>query len=58
MIELLALDLDGTMIDETMVLSDRVRQAVTGAQEQGVIVTLATGRMLASTVPYLSLIHI
>ena len=52
MIELLALDLDGTLIDETMVLSDRVRQAVAGAQERGVIVTLATGRMLASTVPF------
>ena len=52
MIELLALDLDGTLIDETMVVSDRVRRAVTRAQQQGVIVTLATGRMLASTVPF------
>lgn len=52
MIELLALDLDGTLMDEAMTIHDRVRQAVTQAQDHGVTVTLATGRMLESTVPF------
>jgi hypothetical protein len=51
-IELLALDLDGTLIDETMTIGNRVRQAVTQAQEKSVTVTLATGRMLEATVPF------
>ncbi len=52
MIELLALDVDGTLIDETLSIPGRVRKAVHAAQRQGVIVTLATGRMLAATVPF------
>jgi Cof subfamily protein (haloacid dehalogenase superfamily) len=51
-IELLAIDVDGTLIDETMTIRNRVRQAVTQAQEQGVTVTLATGRMLEATLPF------
>jgi Cof subfamily protein (haloacid dehalogenase superfamily) len=51
-IRLLALDVDGTLIDETMPIPERVRQAVAQAQEQGVTVTLATGRMLEATVPF------
>jgi len=52
LIELLALDVDGTLIDEGMVIPDRVRRAVTRAQEQGVTVTLATGRMFEATLPF------
>ncbi|MGD9030858.1 MAG: Cof-type HAD-IIB family hydrolase [Anaerolineae bacterium] len=52
MIRLLALDLDGTLIDETMAIPGRVHQAVARAQEHGVTVTLATGRMLDATVPF------
>ena len=52
MIELLALDVDGTLIDEEMVIPDQVRQAVTRAQERGVTVTLATGRMFEATLPF------
>jgi Cof subfamily protein (haloacid dehalogenase superfamily) len=51
-IGLLALDLDGTLIDERMTIPGRVRRAVAQAQEQGVTVTLATGRMLEATVPF------
>jgi Cof subfamily protein (haloacid dehalogenase superfamily) len=51
-IELLALDVDGTLIDETMTIRNRVRQAVSKAQERGVTVTLATGRMPEATVPF------
>ena len=52
MIELLALDLDGTLIDEQMTIPDRVRQAALQAQRHGTIVTLATGRMLQGTLPF------
>lgn len=58
MIELLALDLDGTLIDERMVIPDQVRWAVSQAQERGVIVTLATGRMLEATLPFARELHI
>jgi Cof subfamily protein (haloacid dehalogenase superfamily) len=53
MIRLLALDLDGTLMDDDMIIhSDRVRRAIAAAQERGVVVTLATGRMLDYTLPF------
>lgn len=52
MIELLALDVDGTLIGEEMVIPRPVRRAVVRAQRQGVTVTLATGRMLEATRPF------
>jgi hypothetical protein len=51
-IELLALDLDGTLIDERMVIPDRARRAIAQAKAHGVTVTLATGRMLEATLPF------
>jgi Cof subfamily protein (haloacid dehalogenase superfamily) len=51
-IELLALDVDGTLIDEQMVISRPVRRAVSLAQSRGVTVTIATGRMLDSALPF------
>jgi len=52
-IRLLALDLDGTLMDDDMVIkSPRVRQAVAAAQERGVVVTLATGRMFDFVLPF------
>jgi hypothetical protein len=51
-IELLALDLDGTLIGEEMVIADLVRHSVLEAQKRGVIVTLATGRMFDAAVPF------
>jgi len=52
-IRLLALDLDGTLMDDDMVIrSRRVRNAVAAAQWQGVVVTLATGRMFDFTLPF------
>ena len=50
MIQLIALDLDGTLIDDDLVISPRVRRAIAAAQERGVTVTLATGRMFDATV--------
>lgn len=52
MIELLALDLDGTLIDEQMIIPGQVRRAVLQAQQHDIIVTLATGRMLEGTLPF------
>lgn len=52
MIELLALDVDGTLIDEEMVIPERERQAVAQVKGRGVTVTLATGRMLGATLPF------
>ncbi|MGD2144609.1 MAG: Cof-type HAD-IIB family hydrolase [Anaerolineae bacterium] len=52
MIQLLALDIDGTVIDEGMVIPPAVRRAVTRAQDEGVSVTLATGRMYDAALPF------
>lgn len=52
MIRLLALDLDGTLMDDDMVIkSTRVRRAIAAAQERAVV-TLATGRMFDYTLPF------
>ncbi len=48
-IRLVALDLDGTLVGEDLVLRPRVREAVAAAQAQGVAVTIVTGRMFAAT---------
>jgi Cof subfamily protein (haloacid dehalogenase superfamily) len=52
MIELLALDLDGTIVGDDGVISLRNRQALAAAQARGVEVTLATGRMFQATLPF------
>jgi len=49
---LLACDLDGTLIDETFVITPRVKAAVALAMARGVAVTIATGRAYPSTLPY------
>jgi len=51
-IRLLALDLDGTLIDDDMVIRSRVRRAIIAAQKRRVTVTLATGRMFDFTLPF------
>jgi hypothetical protein len=50
-IRLVAFDLDGTLMDAEGQISPRVRRAVSAAQEQGVVVTVVTGRMFVETVP-------
>ena len=52
MIRLLALDIDGTLMDGDLLISPRSRYAITAAQERGVVVTLATGRMFNFVVPF------
>ena len=52
MIRLIAIDLDGTLFGEDLVISPANRAAIAAAQARGVAVTLATGRMFRSARPY------
>lgn len=49
---LVAIDLDDTLLDNDLKISERAKKAIWRAREQGVQVTLATGRMFRSAVPY------
>jgi Cof subfamily protein (haloacid dehalogenase superfamily) len=49
---MVALDLDDTLLNSKLEVSPRVKQAIFSAREKGVLVTLATGRMYASTLIY------
>lgn len=51
-IRLVALDVDGTLLDEHHYLAPRARAAVLEARRRGVTVALATGRMYRSAVPW------
>ena len=51
-IRLVALDLDGTLIGEDLVVSPRVRETVATAQASGIAVTIVTGRMFAAARPF------
>ena len=44
MIKLLALDLDGTLLDSNGDIPEANKTAITRAEEAGVLVTIATGR--------------
>lgn len=44
--ELIALDMDGTLLNESKQISDRNKQAIKSAREQGKSVVIATGRPL------------
>ncbi|HOV49081.1 MAG: HAD family phosphatase [Anaerolineae bacterium] len=52
MIRLAAFDLDGTVMGADRSIAPRVRAALAAAQARGVLVTLATGRMFPSVLPY------
>ena len=51
MIKLLALDLDGTLLDSTGSIPDENRNAIREAEKQGVLVTIATGRRFRDARP-------
>lgn len=51
MIKLLALDLDGTLLDSRGQITDANRRAVRAAEELGVLVTIATGRRFRDARP-------
>ncbi len=52
MYRLLVTDLDGTLVTSTREITPRTLAAVRGAQQRGVRVCLATGRMWSSAEPY------
>lgn len=51
-IGLVALDIDGTLIGEDLVLGPRTKAAVAAARARGVHVSLVTGRMTSSALPF------
>ncbi|MCW3488620.1 Cof-type HAD-IIB family hydrolase [Dethiobacter alkaliphilus] len=50
--KLLALDLDDTLLGDDFLISPENRHAIRQAAKHGVLVTLATGRMFRSAVPF------
>lgn len=53
-IQLIAIDIDGTLINSNHEITPRVHEALTKAKEQGVYVVLCTGRPLPGVVSYLN----
>jgi Cof subfamily protein (haloacid dehalogenase superfamily) len=51
-VRLLAIDVDGTLLRNDGQVARRDRQAIAAALEQGVAVTLATGRLSSSALPW------
>lgn len=51
-IRLIALDLDDTLLTKSLIVSPRTRDVIAQAVAQGVTVTVATGRMYSSALPY------
>lgn len=53
-IKLVAIDLDDTLLDSGLKISEKCNEAINQVRERGVLVTLATGRMFRSALPYAS----
>ena len=51
-IELIALDIDGTLIGDDLEIGPRTRAAIRAARQRGVIVSLVTGRMVSSALRF------
>jgi len=51
-IRLVALDLDGTLVGDDLVVHPRVREAIAAVRARGVVVTIVTGRMFAAARPF------
>lgn len=51
-IRLVAVDLDDTLLDEKQLLTQRTIKVVRQAMARGITVTIATGRMYSSTLPF------
>jgi len=51
-VKLIAIDLDDTLLRTDLTISARAKKAITSAAGRGISVTLATGRMYASALPY------
>ncbi len=57
-IDLIAIDMDGTLLDPAHRITPRVKQAITRARQQGVQVVLASGRPISGLAPFLSELEI
>ena len=51
-IRLLALDIDGTLVGDSLVIGPRTQRAVRAASKRGVAVSLVTGRMVSSAMRF------
>jgi Cof subfamily protein (haloacid dehalogenase superfamily) len=51
-IRLITLDIDGTLVGEDLVIGERTRSAVAEAMRRGIAVSLVTGRMATSALPF------
>jgi Cof subfamily protein (haloacid dehalogenase superfamily) len=51
-IRMIALDIDGTLVDDDLALGERTRAAITRAVHRGLRVSLVTGRMTSSAVRF------
>ncbi len=51
-IRLIMLDIDGTLVGEDLRIGDRTRSAVAEAMRRGIAVSLVTGRMATSALPF------
>ena len=50
-IRMVAIDIDGTLVGDDLVIRERTRTAISSAVRHGVRISLATGRMVTSAVP-------
>ncbi|GFZ26958.1 sugar-phosphatase [Lactobacillus corticis] len=53
MIKLIAIDIDGTLVNNQKIITPKVKQAILRAQEQGCKIVICTGRPLAGARQYL-----
>jgi Cof subfamily protein (haloacid dehalogenase superfamily) len=51
-IRLIALDIDGTLVDQNLVVGERTRAAIGEAMRRGIAVSLVTGRMATSAMSF------
>jgi Cof subfamily protein (haloacid dehalogenase superfamily) len=51
-IRLIALDIDGTLVGQDLIIGERTRATVSEASRRGIAVSLVTGRMATSAMPF------
>ncbi len=51
-IAMVALDIDGTLVGDDLVIGPATRQAIRAARDRGIVVTLITGRMVSSALRF------
>jgi hypothetical protein len=51
-IRLIALDIDGTLVDQDLVIGERTLAAIGEARRRGIAVSLVTGRLATSAMPF------